>query len=133
MNTETLRDYSKRGDTIPVPNLVRVQRAAYDRFLQTEVESRSNLVGLESLFREVFPIESYDGSMKLEYVSYYFGEPQHTELECRELRLTYGLPLRVRLRLKREGSNELVDEDCEPDSGCAGCNAYPASSTSGPN
>ena len=111
MNTETLRDYSKRGDTIPVPNLVRVQRAAYDRFLQADVESRSNLVGLESLFREVFPIESYDGSMKLEYVSYYFGEPQHTESECRELRLTYGLPLRVRLRLKREGSNELVDED----------------------
>ncbi|MSR18007.1 MAG: DNA-directed RNA polymerase subunit beta [Phycisphaerales bacterium] len=113
MSTKTIRDFSKLGDAIPVPNLVRVQKSAYEKFLQRDVETekRDRLIGLESLFREVFPIESYDASMKLEYVSYYFGEAQHTELECRELRLTYGLPLRVRLRLRREGMTEVVEED----------------------
>jgi DNA-directed RNA polymerase subunit beta len=113
MATKNVRDFSKRGDAIPVPNLVRVQKAAYDRFLQRDKssEQRDGYIGLEALLREVFPIESYDSAMKLEYVSYMFGEPQHTEEECRELRLTYGLPWRVRLRLRREGVQEVMEED----------------------
>jgi DNA-directed RNA polymerase subunit beta len=113
MATKNVRDFSKRGDAIPVPNLVRVQKAAYDRFLQKEKapDKRDGYIGLEALLREVFPIESYDSAMKLEYVSYMFGEPQHTEEECRELRLTYGLPWRVRLRLRREGVQEVMEED----------------------
>ena len=113
MATKNVRDFSKRGDAIPVPNLVRVQKAAYDRFLQKDKtqEQRDGYIGLEALLREVFPIESYDSAMKLEYVSYMFGEPQHTEEECRELRLTYGLPWRVRLRLRREGVQEVMEED----------------------
>ena len=113
MTTRTVRDYSKRGDAIPVPNLTRVQREAYDRFLQKDVEpeSRKKHLGIQSLLEEVFPIESYDGQMKLEFVSYSFGEPQHTEGECRELRLTYGYPWRVKMRLRREGSSEVLEED----------------------
>ena len=65
MTTRTVRDYSKRGDAIPVPNLTRVQREAYDRFLQKDVEpeSRKKHLGIQSLLEEVFPIESYDGQM----------------------------------------------------------------------
>ncbi|MBU3729434.1 MAG: DNA-directed RNA polymerase subunit beta, partial [Phycisphaerales bacterium] len=113
MATKNVRDFSKRGDAIPVPNLVRVQKAAYDRYLQKDKahDQRDGYIGLEALLREVFPIESYDSAMKLEYVSYMFGEPQHTEEECRELRLTYGLPWRVRLRLRREGVQEVMEED----------------------
>ncbi len=113
MTTRTVRDYSKRGDAIAVPNLTRVQQAAYERFLQkdTEPETRKTHFGLQALLQEVFPIESYDGQMKLEFVSYFFGEPQHTEAECRELRLTYGYPWRVKMRLKRESTSEVLEED----------------------
>ncbi len=113
MTTRNVRDYSKRGDAIPVPNLTRVQQDAYTRFLQKDLvhEERKAHLGLQSLLREVFPIESYDGNMKLEFVSYSFGEPQHTESECRELRLTYGYPWRVKMRLKREDSTDVLEED----------------------
>ena len=113
MTTRNVRDYSKRGDAIPVPNLTRVQQDTYTRFLQKDLvhEERKTHLGLQSLLREVFPIESYDGNMKLEFVSYSFGEPQHTESECRELRLTYGYPWRVKMRLKREDSTDVLEED----------------------
>ncbi|MSQ89996.1 MAG: DNA-directed RNA polymerase subunit beta [Phycisphaerales bacterium] len=113
MTTRNVRDYSKRGDAIPVPNLTRVQQAAYERYLQKDVlpESRKGHLGLQSLLQEIFPIESYDGQMKLEFISYSFGEPQHTEAECRELRLTYGYPWRVKMRLRREGSTDVLEED----------------------
>ena len=73
----TPRDYSKRGDALPIPNLVRVQQDAYVRFLQKDipVDKRKN-EGLESLLREVFPIESYDGNLKLDYISYDLSEPR---------------------------------------------------------
>ena len=113
MTTRNVRDYSKRGDAIPVPNLTRVQQAAYERFLQKDLAAgdRKEHLGLQSLLREIFPVESYDGQMKLEFISYSFGEPQHTEAECRELRLTYGYPWRVKMRLKREGSTDVLEED----------------------
>ncbi len=113
MTTRNVRDYSKRGDAIPVPNLTRVQQAAYERFLQKDVAlgDRKEHLGLQSLLKEIFPVESYDGQMKLEFISYSFGEPQHTEAECRELRLTYGYPWRVKMRLSREGTAEKLEED----------------------
>ena len=65
------RDFSKRGDALPTPNLVEVQIDAYKRFLQKDVEpAKRKDEGLESLLREVFPIESYDGNLRLEYISY---------------------------------------------------------------
>ena len=88
------RDFSKRGDATPVPNLTQVQRAAYDRFLQQDKDpaQRDQSIGIESLLREVFPIESYDGKVKLEYLHYRLEQPRYTPDECRELRLTYGMP-----------------------------------------
>jgi len=120
MATKTIReriehgrlDFSRLGDAVPVPDLVRVQRAAYERFLQKDLDptKRNTLLGLEALLREVFPIESYDGSMKLEYLSYSLEEPRYTPDECRELRLTYGMPFRVGVRLVK-GSGESIAED----------------------
>ena len=57
MRTHEVRDFSKRGDALPIPNLIHVQQTSYQRFLQKDVaaEKRKN-EGLESLMREVFPI-----------------------------------------------------------------------------
>ncbi len=113
MTTTTVRDFSKRGDAIPVPNLMQVQREAYERFLQLDKshDSRDLSIGLESLLREVFPIESYDETMRLEYIHYDLDEPRYTADECRELRLTYGKPFRVRVRFVRDGVDEIPEED----------------------
>ena len=112
MRVTQVRDYSKRGDALPVPNLIDVQTLAYKRFLQADVEiGRRKNEGLEALLREVFPIASYDGNMQLEYISYELGKPRYTQDECRALRLTFGMPFRVKVRLSRKDKQgEILEE-----------------------
>jgi DNA-directed RNA polymerase subunit beta len=57
--------------------------------------------GIEGVLREIFPIESYDKTLRLEYIRYELGKPRYTPEECRQLRLTYGKPFRVWLRLNK--------------------------------
>ncbi|HEY1923503.1 MAG TPA: DNA-directed RNA polymerase subunit beta, partial [Tepidisphaeraceae bacterium] len=105
------RDFSKRGDTLPIPNLIDVQIESYQRFLQKNADSKHRKnEGLESLLREVFPIESYDGNLRLEYISYDLSEPRYTPDECRALRLTYGMPFRIQVRFVRKDKDEVVED-----------------------
>jgi DNA-directed RNA polymerase subunit beta len=108
-----IRSYAKRGDGMPVPDLTKIQADAYERFLQNRKNphERDPSIGLESLLREVFPIESYDGTMALEYLHYALEAPRYTPDECRELRLTYGAPFKVGVRLRREGQQEVAEEE----------------------
>src|SRR5438046_1460515 len=111
MQVREVRDFSKIGDAMPIPNLIHVQLAAYQRFLQkdTDPAKRKN-EGLETLLREVFPIESYDQNLKLEYVSYDLSEPRYTTDECRALRLTFGMPFRIKVSLKRKDKDEILED-----------------------
>ena len=112
MQLKTVRDFSKRGDALSVPNLVEVQQAAYDRFLQGDIDpSKRDPMGLEALLREVFPIESYDGNVKLDYIDYKLDEPRYTPDECRQLRLTYGRPFRVGVKMSRKDNPNIVEEE----------------------
>ncbi len=113
MLMKSVRVYSKHGDGIAVPNLVEVQQEAYKRFVQLEKahDGRDTSIGLESLLREVFPIVSYDGTMKLEYLHYKLDEARYTPDECRQLRLTYGMPFRVGVRLVRNDVAEIPEEE----------------------
>ena len=113
MPLNSVRDFSKRGDALSIPNLVRVQQVAYERFLQQDAPDgkKDPHMGLEGLLREVFPIVSYDGNMQLEYLYYKLDEPRYTSDECRELRLTYGLPFRVAVRLVRKDVAEIPEEE----------------------
>ena len=98
-----IRDYGTIQDSIPIPDLVQLQTRSYARFLQAGIApNRRRNEGLEGILREVFPIKGYDGKMSLEYIGYELGKPRHTPADCRRLRLTYGLPLRVRLRLVKD-------------------------------
>ena len=58
--------------------------------------------GIEGVLREIFPIESYDKTLRLEYIRYELGKPRYEPDECRQLRLTYGRPFKVWLRLTKE-------------------------------
>jgi DNA-directed RNA polymerase subunit beta len=98
-----VRNFGRFGDAIEVPPLTDVQTRSYDRFLQLEtVPEKRTPTGLEGVLREIFPIESYDKTLSLEYLRYELGKPRYGPDECRQLRLTYGRPFRVWLRLNKE-------------------------------
>jgi DNA-directed RNA polymerase subunit beta len=98
-----VRSFGRFGDAIDVPPLTDVQTRSYERFLQldTPPEKRTP-TGLEGVLREIFPIESYDKTLNLQYIKYELGKPRYGPDECRQLRLTYGRPFRVWLRLNKE-------------------------------
>ena len=104
------KNFGKLKDTLTPPNLIEIQINSYLDFLQKDapIQDRKN-DGLEAVFREVFPIESYDGRLVLEFVSYTIGEPKATEIECIREGVTYSVPLYVKLRLREE--ENIKDEE----------------------
>jgi len=100
---QLVRNFGRFGDAVEVPALTDVQTRSYDRFLQLEtVPEKRTPSGLEGVLREIFPIESYDKTIRLEFLKYELGKPRYGPDECRQLRLTYGRPFRVWLRLVKE-------------------------------
>ncbi len=100
---EEVRNFGRFGDAVEVPPLTDVQNRSYDRFLQLEaLPEKRTATGLEGVLREIFPIESYDKTLSLDFIKYELGKPRYGPDECRQLRLTYGRPFRVWLRLKKE-------------------------------
>ncbi len=86
-----------------IPDLTEIQTRGYCDFLQYETSwQKRKDQGIEGVLREIFPIESYDKTLKLEYIRYELGKPRYEPDECRQLRLTYGRPFKVWLRLTKE-------------------------------
>ncbi|MEZ6195980.1 MAG: hypothetical protein R3F20_09665 [Planctomycetota bacterium] len=97
-----VRTYGKRGEIIDVPDLIELQLKAYRDFLQPDAAPAERAeAGLEAIIREVFPIQSYDKTLSLEYLGYELGRPRYTPEECRNLRLTYSMPFKIRCRLNK--------------------------------
>src|SRR5260221_11067081 len=69
--------------------------------MDVPLEKRQQM-GLEGVLKEIFPIESYDKKLALEYMKYELGKPRYGPDECRQLRLTYGRPFKVWLRLVKD-------------------------------
>jgi len=111
MSSQIVRDFSKIGDAIEIPDLIEIQQKSYARFLQKEVPpNKRKDIGLEALLREIFPIVSYDKTMELEYLGYELERPRYNVQECRELRLTYGHPLKICCRLNRKQGDDLSEQ-----------------------
>ena len=96
-------NFGKIKEIIAPPNLIELQTNSYKEFLQADVpQSKRKNLGLQAVFTEVFPIESYDGKCVLDFHSYEIGEPKVDWLECLREGLTYGAPLYVTFLLKEE-------------------------------
>lgn len=96
-------NFGQLKEVIPPPNLIQNQLDSYLEFLQKDTPSNQRQpLGLEAVFREVFPIESYDGKCVLEYLNYNIIGPKSTELECLREGQTYAVSLYVHLRLREE-------------------------------
>lgn len=100
MQKLNIRNFSKYNDYYELPHLLDIQTVAYVDFLQKDVhpEKRKDQ-GLEEVFREVFPLESYDGQIKLEYISYTLGKEKYSAMECKRRGMSFAAPLKVKLRL----------------------------------
>jgi DNA-directed RNA polymerase subunit beta len=103
LETTTTRRFGSGREAYAIPDLTEIQTKSYARFLQYETPTdKRKDEGLEAVLREIFPIESYDKKLKLEYLRYELGKPRYEPDECRQLRLTYGRPFRIWLRLNKE-------------------------------
>jgi DNA-directed RNA polymerase subunit beta len=95
--------FGKIKEVIAPPNLIELQTNSYREFLQSDTPpSKRKNTGLQAVFTEVFPIESYDGKCVLDFHSYEIGEPRHDWLECLREGITFGAPLHVTFLLKEE-------------------------------
>ena len=107
-------DYSKIPRVKEIPHLLEVQLASYERFLQQNVPiDKREDIGLEAVFKSVFPVVSARGEFTLEYLGYVVGEPKYTVEECKERDLTYAAPLKAALRLvvREESEGEKIIKD----------------------
>ncbi|WP_314346814.1 DNA-directed RNA polymerase subunit beta [Fusobacterium massiliense] len=101
----------QRGE---MPHFLEFQLNSYEEFLQTSASpNKREDKGFEAAFREVFPIESSNGDVRLEYIGYELHEseaPLNDELECKRRGKTYSNSLKVRLRLiNKKMGNEIQE------------------------
>jgi DNA-directed RNA polymerase subunit beta len=94
------KSFGRIPEVAPMPNLIEVQKSSYDHFLQMGVlpEQRANL-GLQEVFRSVFPIRDFSDRAQLEFVRYELETPKYDVDECQQRGITYAAPLKVTLRL----------------------------------
>jgi len=108
-------NFGKVTEVIAPPNLIELQNLSFQEFLQADVppEKRRNN-GLQAVFKEVFPIESYDGKTRLDFVRYEIGDARERPSWLESIRegATYAAPLHVVFRLTedREGHKETKEE-----------------------
>ena len=94
------RDFSKIDRVIDIPNLIDIQKQSYDKFLQADIapEQRED-VGLQGVFKSVFPIRDFNETSSLEFVSYNLERPKYDVDECHQRGMTYSAPIKVVVRL----------------------------------
>ena len=94
------KSFGRIPTVAPMPNLIEVQKSSYDYFLQMNVppEKRGN-VGLQEVFRSVFPIKDFSERGTLEFVKYELETPKYDVEECQQRGMTFAAPLKVTLRL----------------------------------
>ncbi|HTY20408.1 MAG TPA: DNA-directed RNA polymerase subunit beta [Geobacteraceae bacterium] len=94
------KNFAKIKKIIDIPNLIDIQKNSYKRFLQIDIPSeiRKN-IGLEAVFRSVFPIKDFSETASLEYVSYSLGTPKYDVEECHQRGMTFAAPMKVKVRL----------------------------------
>ncbi|WP_133131315.1 DNA-directed RNA polymerase subunit beta [Legionella yabuuchiae] len=94
------KSFGKQAEQMEIPNLLEIQLKSYRDFIDADsISNQQQNTGLHAAFSSVFPIESFSGNARLEYVSYSLGEPAFNVKECKLRGLTYSAPLRVKVRL----------------------------------
>ncbi|MBU0485121.1 MAG: DNA-directed RNA polymerase subunit beta [Proteobacteria bacterium] len=94
------KSFAKSTEIVEKPHLIDMQSLSYEGFLQMNVDPDARQdIGLQTIFKSVFPIEDFNGTCSLEFVRYNFGEPKYTVDECVERGMTYDVPIKITVRL----------------------------------
>ena len=104
------RSFNKIEKILDFPNLIDIQKSSYEGFLQSKLapEDRAPL-GMEEVFRSVFPIKDFNETCSLEYVRYALGKPKYDVDECTQRGMTFAIPIKITV--------QLVKWDKDPDTG----------------
>jgi DNA-directed RNA polymerase subunit beta len=99
-NFRARKSFAKLKQVIEIPNLIDIQKRSYDKFLQMDVPlDRREDVGLQGVFKSVFPIKDFSETSSLEFVSYNLEKPKYDVDECRARGMTFAAPIKVVIRL----------------------------------
>lgn len=106
-NFRVRKNYAKITKIIDIPNLIDIQKQSYEKFLQkdTPIDVREE-VGLQGVFKSVFPIKDFSETSSLEFVSYHLDKPKYDVDECRQRGMTFAAPIKVVIRLVVWDTNE---------------------------
>ncbi len=96
------RSYARISEVLDLPNLIEIQTASYEWFLEE---------GLKEMFSDISPIEDFSGNLSLEFVDYSFGEIEYPVEEAKERDVTYNAPLRVKVRLINNQTGEVKEQE----------------------
>ena len=94
------KTFGRIPEVAPMPNLIDIQKQSYDKFLQADItpEQRED-VGLQGVFKSVFPIKDFSERAELQFVKYELEDPKYDVDECQQRGINYAAPLKVTLRL----------------------------------
>jgi DNA-directed RNA polymerase subunit beta len=94
------KSFGRIPEVTQMPNLIEVQRSSYDHFLQMDIPpERRTFLGLQEVFKSVFPIRDFSDRAILDFVKYELEQPKYDVEECQQRGMTYAAPLKVTLRL----------------------------------
>ncbi|MBF0707180.1 MULTISPECIES: DNA-directed RNA polymerase subunit beta [Bacillales] len=96
------RSYARIKEVLDLPNLIEIQTASYQWFLDE---------GLREMFQDISPIEDFTGNLVLEFIDYSLGEPKYPVEETKERDVTYSAPLRVKVRLINKETGEVKEQE----------------------
>jgi len=99
-NFRARKIYGRIPKIIDIPNLIEMQKESYRRFLQAEISpEKRQEIGLQGVFKSVFPIKDFNETASLEFVQFVLEEPKYDVNECRARGMTFAAPLKVTVRL----------------------------------
>ncbi|TWI53615.1 DNA-directed RNA polymerase subunit beta [Halalkalibacter nanhaiisediminis] len=96
------RSYARINEVLELPNLIEIQTASYQWFLDE---------GLREMFQDISPIQDFTGNLVLEFIDYSLGEPKYDVDESKERDVTYAAPLRVKVRLINKETGEVKEQE----------------------
>ncbi|MDQ0352410.1 DNA-directed RNA polymerase subunit beta [Alkalibacillus filiformis] len=96
------RSYARISEVQELPNLIEIQTASYQWFLDE---------GLREMFADISPVEDFTGNLSLEFVDYSLGEPKYSVNEAKERDVTHNAPLRVKVRLLNKETGEVKEQE----------------------
>ncbi|MEC5425593.1 DNA-directed RNA polymerase subunit beta [Virgibacillus sp. C22-A2] len=96
------RSYARISEVLELPNLIEIQTASYNWFLEE---------GLREMFKDISPIEDFTGNLSLEFIDYSLSDPKYPVEESKERDVTYNAPLRVKVRLINNETGEVKEQE----------------------